>query len=82
MVGLPESEVDQLIAPLYRPYTNPTTTLLATLGRLNTPPRSGRDDDREEARLAELGDKIELALGDHVYSTRGESLEEVVAGTW
>ena len=35
-------------------------------------------DQEAEARLAELGDKIELALGDHVYSTKGESLEEVV----
>jgi len=26
-----------------------------------------------------VGDKIELALGDHIFSSRGESLEEVVA---
>ena len=31
-----------------------------------------------DAKLAELGDKIELALGDYVYSTKGESLEEIV----
>jgi nicotinamide-nucleotide amidase len=35
-------------------------------------------EDAAEAMLAELGDKIELALGDHVYSTKGEALEEVV----
>src|SRR5208282_2352903 len=35
-------------------------------------------DQEAEAQLAELGDKIELALGEHVYSTKGESLEEVV----
>jgi nicotinamide-nucleotide amidase len=28
--------------------------------------------------LGELGDKIEAALGDHIFSSRGESLEEVV----
>jgi nicotinamide-nucleotide amidase len=78
-VGLPESEVDQLIAPLYRPFTNPTTTILASLGSIEIHLRARAATDREaETRLAELGDKIELALGDHVYSTKGESLEEVV----
>ncbi len=28
--------------------------------------------------LAELGDKIELALEDYIFSTQGETLEEVV----
>ena len=79
VVGLPESEVDQLIAPLYRPYTNPATTILASLGSIEVHLRARAATDQEaEARLAELGDKIELALGDHVYSTKGESLEEVV----
>jgi len=79
VVGLPESEVDQLIAPLYRPYTNPTTTILASLGSIEIHLRARASTDKEvETRLAELGDKIELALGDHVYSTKGESLEEVV----
>jgi nicotinamide-nucleotide amidase len=79
IVGLPESEVDQLIAPLYRPFTNPTTTILASLGSIEIHLRARAATDREvETRLAELGDKIELALGDHVYSTKGESLEEVV----
>jgi len=79
VVGLPESEVDQLIAPLYRSYANPATTILASLGTIEVHLRARAATDQEaEARLAELGDKIELALGDHVYSTKGESLEEVV----
>ena len=79
VVGLPESEVDQLIAPLYRTYTNPTTTILASLGTIEVHLRARAATDEEaEARLADLGDKIELALGDYVYSTKGESLEEVV----
>jgi nicotinamide-nucleotide amidase len=79
VVGLPESEVDQLIAPLYRPFTNPTTTILASQGSIEVHLRARAGTDREaNSRLAELGDKIELALGDHVYSTQGESLEEVV----
>jgi nicotinamide-nucleotide amidase len=79
VVGLPESEVDQLIAPLYRPYTNPSTTILAASGTIEVHLRArGATDQEAEAKLAELGDKIELALGDHVYSTKGESLEEIV----
>jgi nicotinamide-nucleotide amidase len=79
VVGLPESEVDQLIAPLYRPHSNPATTILAAYGTIEVHLRARAATDHEaEARLAELGDKIELALGDHVYSTKGESLEEVV----
>jgi nicotinamide-nucleotide amidase len=79
VVGLPESEVDQLIAPLYRPYTNPATTILASLGTIEVHLRARATTDQEaDALIAELGDKVELALGDHVYSTKGESLEEVV----
>jgi len=79
VVGLPESEVDQRIAPLYLPYTNPATTILAAPGAIEVHLRArAATDQQAEALLAELGDKIELALGDHVYSSKGESLEEVV----
>lgn len=79
VVGLPESEVDLRIAPIYKPYSNPVTTILATPGAIEVHLRARAASDAEaEALLADLGDKIELALGDHVFSTRGESLEEVV----
>jgi nicotinamide-nucleotide amidase len=79
VVGLPESEVDQRAAPIYRAYQNPTTTILATPGAIEIHLRARAASENEaEAMLAELGDKIELALGDHVFSTKGESLEEVV----
>jgi nicotinamide-nucleotide amidase len=79
VVGLPESEVDQRIAPISRGYENPATTILASLGSIDVHLRArAATADRAEALLTELGDKIELALGDHVYSTKGESLEEVV----
>jgi len=79
IVGLPESEVDQRIAPIYKACQNPTTTILATPGviEVHLSARAATENDAE-AMLTELGDKIELALGDHVFSTKGESLEEVV----
>jgi len=79
VVGLPESEVDQSIAPFYKEYQNPVTTILATPGGVEVHLRARASSDEEgDDLLNELGDKIETALGDHVYSTQGESLEEVV----
>ena len=79
VVGLPESEVDQRIAPVYKEYQNPVTTILTTPGAIEVHLRARASSDAEaEALLSELGDKIELALGDHVFSTHGESMEEVV----
>ncbi|MGH7247402.1 MAG: CinA family nicotinamide mononucleotide deamidase-related protein, partial [Pseudomonadota bacterium] len=79
VTGLPESEVDERIAPTYTAYSNPVTTILAAPGAVEIHLRSSAPTEEEaDALLAELGDKIEVALGDHVYSTRGESLEEVV----
>lgn len=79
VVGLPESEIDNRIAPIYKAYQNPTVTLLATPGliEIHLRARAATEEDAE-ALLNELGDKIEASLGDHVISTRGESLEEVV----
>jgi nicotinamide-nucleotide amidase len=79
VVGLPESELDQRIAPIYRSYENPVTTILAVAGAIEVHLRARAGSDEEaEALLADLGDKIEVALGDHVYSTQGETLEQVV----
>ena len=79
VVGLPESEVDKRAAAVYQAYENPTTTILAKPGAIEIHLRARAATDQEaEARLAELGDQIELALGEFIFSTRGESLEEVV----
>ena len=80
VVGLPESEVDQRIAPIYKAYTSVATTILAVAGAIEIHLRArAAKEDEAEALLTELGDKVELALGDHVFSTRGESLEQIVA---
>lgn len=79
VVGLPESEVDQRIAPVYTAYSNPATTILSTPGAIEVHLRARAASDAEaDGLLNELGDEIELALGDHVFSKGGESLEEVV----
>jgi nicotinamide-nucleotide amidase len=79
VVGLPESEVDKRGAAVYKAYENPTTTILAKPGAIEIHLRARASSDEEaDALLAELGDQIELALGEYVFSTHGEPLEEVV----
>ncbi|HUX10929.1 MAG TPA: competence/damage-inducible protein A [Terriglobia bacterium] len=79
VAGLPESEVDQRIAPIYKPYENPSTTILSTAGAIEVHLRAHAPTaEQAEALLDELTDKIEPALGDHIFSTSGETLEEVV----
>ncbi len=79
VAGLPESEVDARIAPIYRSIPNPVTTILATPGGIEIHFRARAATSAEaDSLLAALADKAELALGDHVYSTRGETIEEVV----
>ena len=79
VIGLPESEVDQRIAPFTTRFTNPVTTVLAVSGAIEIHLRArAKTDEEGDTLLTQLGDQIELALGDHVFSTRGESLEEVV----
>jgi len=79
VIGLPESEVDQRIAPLYKPYNNPVTTILATPAGIEIHLRArGADSSAAEALLDQLGDKIEAEMGDCIFSTGGETLEEVV----
>jgi nicotinamide-nucleotide amidase len=77
--GLTESDLDQLIAPVYSKVTNPATTILAHFGDMQVHLRA-RCKTAEEAErlLAEIGDPIEELLGDRIYSRTGESLEELI----
>jgi nicotinamide-nucleotide amidase len=80
VAGMPESDLDQLIAPVYTQYANPATTILAAPGDIQIHLRARCADEREaEALLAELGARIENLLGDRIYSHTGEPLEAVVA---
>jgi len=78
VAGMGESDLDNLIAPIYRPYTNPVTTILAAEGDVQIHLRArGETEDAAEALAEELGAKILAALGDRVYSTDGSPLEAV-----
>ncbi len=79
VAGMPESDLDQLISPVYKKYTNPVTTILAAPGDIQIHLRARAANEREaEALLAEVGPQIEALLGDRIYSRTGEPLEAVV----
>ena len=79
ITGLPESEVDQRISPLYALYPDTETTILAAPTGIQLHPRIWTSDPAQaEKLLDEMVQRMALALGEHLYSTRGESLEEVV----
>ena len=79
VTGMPESDLDQLISPVYKKYENPATTILAANGDLQIHLRARCQSQAEaETLLAEVGGPIELLLGDRLYSRNGDPLEVVV----
>lgn len=79
VTGMPESDLDQLISPVYRKFENPATTILAAAGDLQVHLRARCPTEAQTlALLADVGGQIELLLGDRIYSRDGRSLEEVV----
>ncbi len=79
VTGMTESDLDQLIAPVYSKYTNPATTILASPGDLQIHLRARcGNEEAAERLLAEVGGPIEELLGDRIFSRNGDSLEAVV----
>jgi nicotinamide-nucleotide amidase len=79
VTGMPESDLDQLISPVYKKYLNPVTTILAGSNDIQIHLRARCASLGEaEALLAEVGAPIEALLGDKIYSRNGDPLEVVV----
>jgi nicotinamide-nucleotide amidase len=79
VTGMTESDLDQLIAPAYKNYSNPATTILASPGDIQIHLRARcSTEDEAERLLAEVGDPIEKLLGERIFSTTGDSLEVLV----
>ena len=76
---LGESAVDARVAPIYQQYPNIQTTILAGAGdvQFNLFTRAN-SIDAAEARVDELAGKIEDELEDALYSSKGETLEQIV----
>lgn len=79
VTGMAESDLDQLISPVYKKYPNPVTTILAANGDLQIHLRARCATlAQADALLVEVGGPIEVLLGDSLYSRNGDPLEVVV----
>lgn len=79
VAGLPESSVEQAIGPIYRTVANPVTTILASAGEVEIRLTASAASRAEAQRLnLSLATPIREALGEAIFSDRGEPLEAVV----
>src|ERR1700678_4034226 len=80
--GLFESDVEQRVSPLYAQYPEIETTILASPTGIQLHPGLWSEDpEKAEAMLDEMTRRMAVILGDHLISTHGEPLEEIVART-
>ena len=76
---LGESACDQRVAPIYKKYEDVQTTILAGAGDIQLHFRCRKETLEEaQARVDAVADEVEDELGDYVYSSNGETLEEIV----
>jgi competence/damage-inducible protein CinA-like protein len=76
---IPESQADKILAPIYTTFTDVETTILAHAGDLQLSLICAKPTiEAARERVDELAGKIEEALEDWLYSSDGESLEQIV----
>jgi nicotinamide-nucleotide amidase len=79
--GLTESATDEIAAPIYTRYANPSTTILFDRGQIELHLAASAANVAEaEEMLDKLQGELTKALGLYVFSTTGTSMEEVVGG--
>jgi nicotinamide-nucleotide amidase len=79
MALIPESHVDARTAPIYKQYPDVETTILAGAGEIQLHFLCAKPTLAEaQQRVDELTEKIEAEMEDAIFSSHGESLEEVV----
>ncbi|SRR6266567_4144215 len=76
---IPESQADKLLASIYKTYTDVETTILAHNGDIQlTLLCSKKNLETAQQRVDELASRMEEALDDWLYSSEGDSLEQIV----
>jgi len=79
MALIPESHVDARTAPIYKQYRDVETTILAGAGEIQLHFLCAKPTLAEaQSRVDDLAEKIEAEMDDAIFSSHGESLEEVV----
>jgi nicotinamide-nucleotide amidase len=76
---LPESAADARTAPIYKKFPSVETTVLAGQGQVEFHLRAvAASQEEAQAAVDKLAGELEEELDDAVFSTGGESLEEIV----
>jgi nicotinamide-nucleotide amidase len=76
---IPESQADKMLAPIYTTYTDVETTILAHAGDLQLTLQCTKPTMQEaEDRVDELAGRMEETLEEWLYSSGGDSLEQIV----
>lgn len=76
---IPESQADKLLAPVYTTYKDVETTILAHNGDIQLNLQCVKSDqEAAQKRVDELAGRMEELLEDWLYSSDGESLEQIV----
>lgn len=79
VTGMAESRLAELLDDLFRGSTNPTVAYLAASGEVKVRLTAKAPSRAEaEAMIAPLGEEVAARLGDRVYSSDDEILEQVV----
>ncbi len=79
ITGMGESQCDARVAPIYKPFTDVQTTILAGAGEIQLHLKTRAATlDAAQARVDELVELIEAEIGDFVFSDNGDSMEQIV----
>jgi len=74
-----ESQADKVLAPIYSTYADVETTILAHAGDLQLTLICSKPSlDAAQERVDSLAERLEEALDDWLYSSQGDSLEQIV----
>lgn len=80
IASMSESDVEQVVAPVYRTFTNPRTTILGAPGQVELHLTAEGGSDAEAAAFIEaLASRFRAALPGRIFSEDGRELHEVVA---
>ncbi len=80
ITGITESELDSQIAPIYTAYPEIQTTVLAGTRHISVRLYQWVTSNNAASDLDEAASKIQAKLGDAIFTTKDEMMEQVVGG--
>jgi nicotinamide-nucleotide amidase len=80
IAGLPESVVEERIAPAYEEFGREAITILASAGEIRLQATAAGPEPERRARLRAMVGRLSALAGDAVYTTREEDTLESVVG--